>query len=57
MKGFIGYEFDAVIAARKEVRERFRKDSEALESTVRLEHKQRMDNGILQPLRPWISLR
>jgi hypothetical protein len=57
MKGFNGYEFDAVIEARKEVKERLRRNLEEIKNAVRSEQEERNKNGVLQPLRPWISLR
>jgi|AOMQ01.1.fsa_nt_gi hypothetical protein len=52
-----GYEFEAVIEARREVKEMFRKNREALENEVRLNKEERQRNGVLQPLRDKISMR
>ncbi len=57
MKGFVGYEFEAVIEARKEVRDTALKNKLALKNDIRLAQEEKKRNGILQPLRPWISLR
>jgi hypothetical protein len=52
-----GYEFQAVIEARKEVREMFRKNKEDFEMAVKTGEEERRKNGILGPLRNKISMR
>jgi hypothetical protein len=52
-----GYEFQAVIEARREVKEKFRKNREDIENQVRLNMEERQRNGVLQPFRHKISMR